>query len=40
MVVIAGPKSLQFIEDKFSCARQEYYVIGEVVNGSSKVRFV
>ncbi|HEU0172765.1 MAG TPA: phosphoribosylformylglycinamidine cyclo-ligase [Blastocatellia bacterium] len=40
MVVIAGPKFLQFIEDKFNCARQEYYVIGEVVNGNGKVRFV
>jgi len=40
MVVIAGPKSMQFLEDKFSCARQEFYVIGEVVNGSRKVRFV
>jgi len=40
MVVIAGPKFLQFIEDKFNCARQEYYVIGEVVNGSGNVRFV
>ncbi|HKC87866.1 MAG TPA: AIR synthase-related protein, partial [Blastocatellia bacterium] len=40
MVVIAGPKFLQFLEDKFNCARQEFYVIGEVVNGSGKVRFV
>jgi phosphoribosylformylglycinamidine cyclo-ligase len=40
MVVIAGPKSMQFLEDKFSCARQEFYVIGEVVNGNRKVRFV
>jgi phosphoribosylformylglycinamidine cyclo-ligase len=40
MVVIAGPKSMQFLEDKFSCARQEFYVIGEVVNGNGKVRFV
>jgi phosphoribosylformylglycinamidine cyclo-ligase len=40
MVVIAGPKSMQFLEDKFSCARQEFYVIGEVVNGSRNVRFV
>jgi phosphoribosylformylglycinamidine cyclo-ligase len=40
MVVIAGPKSLQFLEDQFNCARQEFYVIGEVVNGSGKVRFV
>ena len=40
MVVIAGPKFLQFLEDKFSCARQEFYVIGEVVNGNGKVRFV
>src|SRR5262249_26651373 len=40
MVVIAGPKFLQLLEDKFSCARQEYYVIGEVVNGNGKVRFV
>jgi phosphoribosylformylglycinamidine cyclo-ligase len=40
MVVIAGPKSMQFLEDKFSCARQEFYVIGEVVSGSRKVRFV
>jgi phosphoribosylformylglycinamidine cyclo-ligase len=40
MVVIAGPKFLQFLEDKFNCARQEFYVIGEVVNGSRKVRFV
>jgi phosphoribosylformylglycinamidine cyclo-ligase len=40
MVVIAGPKSMQFLEDKFGCARQEFYVIGEVVSGSRKVRFV
>jgi phosphoribosylformylglycinamidine cyclo-ligase len=40
MIVIASPKSMQFLEDKFSCARQEFYVIGEVVNGSRKVRFV
>jgi phosphoribosylformylglycinamidine cyclo-ligase len=40
MVVIAGPKSMQFLEDKFNCARQEFYVIGEVVNGNGKVRFV
>src|SRR5262247_1803921 len=40
MVVIAGPKLMQFLEDKFNCARQEFYVIGEVVNGSRKVRFV
>jgi phosphoribosylaminoimidazole (AIR) synthetase len=40
MVVIAAPKSLQFIEDQFTCARQEFYVIGEIVNGSGKVRFV
>jgi phosphoribosylformylglycinamidine cyclo-ligase len=40
MVVIAGPKFLQFLEDKFSCARQEFYVIGEVVSGNGKVRFV
>jgi phosphoribosylaminoimidazole (AIR) synthetase len=40
MVVIAGPKFLQFLEDKFSCARQEYYLIGEVVSGNGKVRFV
>jgi phosphoribosylformylglycinamidine cyclo-ligase len=40
MIVIASPKSMQFLEDKFSCARQEFYVIGEVVNGNRKVRFV
>jgi phosphoribosylformylglycinamidine cyclo-ligase len=40
MVVIAGPKSMQFLEDKFNCARHEFYVIGEVVNGNGKVRFV
>ncbi|HEX5083272.1 MAG TPA: phosphoribosylformylglycinamidine cyclo-ligase [Blastocatellia bacterium] len=40
MVVIAAPKSLQFIQDQFACARQEFYVIGEVVNGNGKVRFV
>ncbi|HEV2667588.1 MAG TPA: AIR synthase-related protein, partial [Blastocatellia bacterium] len=40
MVVIVGPKSMQFLEDKFNCVRQEFYVIGEVVNGNGKVRFV
>jgi phosphoribosylformylglycinamidine cyclo-ligase len=40
MVVIAAPKCLQFIEDQFTCARQEFYRIGEVINGNGKVRFV
>ncbi len=40
MVVITSPQTLQFLEDQFKCARQEFYVIGEVVNGNRKVRFV
>ena len=40
MVVIVNPGFLQFVKDQFNNARQPHYVIGEVVDGSSKVRFV
>lgn len=40
MVVIVNPGFLQFVKDQFNNARQPHYVIGEVVDGSSKVQFV
>jgi phosphoribosylformylglycinamidine cyclo-ligase len=40
MVVVISPQFLQFIEDQFNFARQPHYVIGEVVDGDRKVRFV
>ena len=40
MVVIVSPQFLQFAKDQFNVARQPHYVIGEVVDGESKVRFV
>jgi phosphoribosylformylglycinamidine cyclo-ligase len=40
MVVIINPQVLQFVEDKFNSAHQEFYIIGEVVDGNRQVRFV
>lgn len=40
MAVIVNPGFLQFVKDQFNNARQAHYVIGEVVDGSSKVQFV
>lgn len=40
MVVIVNPGFLQFVKDQFNNARQPHYVIGEVVDGTSKVTFV
>ncbi|MGH9766664.1 MAG: phosphoribosylformylglycinamidine cyclo-ligase [Blastocatellia bacterium] len=40
MVVIVSPQSLQLVEDKFNNSRQEFYMIGEVVDGNRQVRFV
>lgn len=40
MVVIVNSQFLQFVKDQFNVARQPHYVIGEVVDGESKVRFV
>lgn len=40
MVVIVNPGFLQFVKDQFNNARQPHYVIGEVVDGTSKVQFV
>jgi phosphoribosylformylglycinamidine cyclo-ligase len=40
MVVIISPQFRQFVEDQFNFARQEFYIIGEVVDGDRKVRFV
>jgi phosphoribosylformylglycinamidine cyclo-ligase len=39
MVVIVNPHFLQFVQDQFNVARQPHYIIGEVVDGESKVRF-
>src|SRR5262245_34439281 len=39
MVVIINPQFMQFVEDKFTSARQEFYIIGEVVDGNRQVRF-
>ena len=40
MVIIVNPKSQQFVEDQLNYGRERFYVIGEVVDGESKVRFV
>jgi phosphoribosylformylglycinamidine cyclo-ligase len=40
MVVIISPQFRQFVEDQLNFARQPHYVIGEVVDGDRKVRFV
>ncbi|MGH9836225.1 MAG: phosphoribosylformylglycinamidine cyclo-ligase [Blastocatellia bacterium] len=40
MVVVISPQFLQFVEDQFNFARQPYYIIGEVVDGNGRVRFV
>ncbi|MEP7343022.1 MAG: phosphoribosylformylglycinamidine cyclo-ligase [Acidobacteriota bacterium] len=40
MVVIVNSQFLQFVKDQFNNVRQPHYVIGEVVDGESKVRFV
>lgn len=40
MVVIISPQFLQFVEDQLNFARQPHYVIGEVVDGDRKVRFI
>ncbi|MGE0132644.1 MAG: phosphoribosylformylglycinamidine cyclo-ligase [Blastocatellales bacterium] len=40
MVVITSPQFLQFVQDQFNYARQEFYIIGEVVDGNRQVRFV
>ncbi|MCG3162946.1 MAG: Phosphoribosylformylglycinamidine cyclo-ligase [Acidobacteria bacterium] len=40
MVVITSPQFLQFVEDQLNYARQEFYIIGEVVDGNRQVRFV
>lgn len=40
MVVITSPQFLQFVQDQFNVARQPFYILGEVVDGESKVQFV
>ncbi len=40
MVVIVNQQFLQFVKDQLNNARQPHYIIGEVVDGESKVRFV
>jgi phosphoribosylformylglycinamidine cyclo-ligase len=40
MVVITSPQFLQFVQDQFSFSRQPHYIIGEVVEGDSVVKFV
>jgi len=40
MVVIVSPQCLQLVEDKFNNSRQDFYMIGEVVDGNRQVRFI
>ncbi len=40
MVVIVNPKSLQFVEDQLNYSREKFYILGEVVDGETKVKFV
>jgi phosphoribosylformylglycinamidine cyclo-ligase len=40
MVVITSPAFLQFVEDQLTFAREPFYIIGEVVDGNCRVRFV
>jgi phosphoribosylformylglycinamidine cyclo-ligase len=40
MIVIVNPKFQQFVEDQLNYGREKFYVIGEVVDGDRKVRFV
>jgi phosphoribosylformylglycinamidine cyclo-ligase len=40
MVVIINQGFLQFAQDQFNCARQPFYLIGEVVDGARLVKFV
>jgi phosphoribosylformylglycinamidine cyclo-ligase len=40
MVVITSPAFLQFVEDQLTFAREPFYIIGEVVNGNCRVKFV
>jgi len=39
MVVIVSGEFLQFVKDQLSFAREPYYILGEVVDGSGKVQF-
>jgi len=40
MIVITSPAFLQFVQDQLNAAREPFYVIGEVVDGNCKVKFV
>jgi phosphoribosylformylglycinamidine cyclo-ligase len=40
MVLIVNPKFQQFVEDQLNYGREKFWVIGEVVDGDRKVRFV
>jgi len=40
MVVITSPAFLQFVEDQLTFAREPFYIIGEVVDGNCRVKFV
>lgn len=40
MVVIVSAEFLQFVKDQLSFAREPYYILGEVVDGSGKVVFL
>jgi phosphoribosylformylglycinamidine cyclo-ligase len=40
MVVITSPAFLQFVEDQLTFAREPFYIIGEVVDGNGRVKFV
>ena len=40
MVVVTSPQFLQFVQDQFHYSRQPNYIIGEVVDGDGKVKFV
>jgi phosphoribosylformylglycinamidine cyclo-ligase len=40
MIVITNPAFLQFVQDQLNAAREPFYVIGEIVDGNCKVRFV
>jgi len=40
MIVITNPVFLQFVQDQLNAAREPFYVLGEIVDGNCKVRFV
>ena len=40
MVVITSPAFLQFVEDQLTFSREPFYIIGEVVDGNCRVKFV